>query len=48
MNFSFHPAAELELNEGVEYYNQGRDGLGLEFAKEVYVAIQNILSFPRA
>jgi hypothetical protein len=48
MNFSFHPAAEQELNEAVDYYNQCRNGLGLEFAKETYSAIQNILSFPRA
>lgn len=48
MIFSFHPAAEQELNDAVDYYNQCRDGLGVEFAKEVYSAIQNILSFPNA
>lgn len=48
MNFSFHPAAELGLNETADYYNQCRDGLGLEFAREAYPASQNILSFPRA
>ncbi|MBT9159660.1 MAG: type II toxin-antitoxin system RelE/ParE family toxin [Dehalococcoidia bacterium] len=48
MNFSFHPAAEQELNEAVDYYNQAQDGLGLQFAKEIYAAIQNILAFPRA
>ncbi|MBU1218790.1 type II toxin-antitoxin system RelE/ParE family toxin [Myxococcota bacterium] len=46
MNFSFHPSAEQELNEGVDYYNQAQDGLGLQFTKEVYNSIQNILSFP--
>ncbi|OFZ55541.1 MAG: plasmid stabilization protein [Bdellovibrionales bacterium RIFOXYB2_FULL_36_6] len=48
MNYSFHPDAEKELNEAVDYYNECQNGLGLEFAKEVYLAIQNILSFPHA
>jgi len=48
MNLSFHPAAQQELNEGVDYYNQCQDGLGSEFAEEVYCAIHNVLSFPRA
>lgn len=48
MNYSFHPDAENELNEAIAYYNGCQNGLGLEFAKEVYLAIQNILSFPRA
>lgn len=47
MNYSFHPAAERELNEAIDYYNKCQDGLGLEFAKEVYSTIQNILSFPQ-
>lgn len=48
MNFSFHPAAEQELNNAVDYYDGCQNGLGLQFAKEVYAAIQNILVFPRA
>jgi len=48
LNYSFHPDAEKELNEAVDYYNECQNGLGLEFAKEVYLAIQNILSFPHA
>jgi hypothetical protein len=48
MNYFFHPAAEIELNEAIDYYNKCQDGLGLEFAKEAYSAIQNILSFPQA
>lgn len=48
MKYSFHPAAETELNEAIDYYNECQDGLGLEFAKEVYSSIQNILSFPQA
>ena len=48
MNFSFHLAAEQELNDAVDYYNGCQNGLGLQFAKEIYDAIQNILAFPRA
>lgn len=48
MNYFFHPAAEKELLEGITYYETCQDGLGLEFAREVYYAIQNILSFPKA
>ena len=48
MNYSFHPDAEKEFNEAIAYYNECQNGLGLEFVKEVYLAIQNILSFPRA
>ena len=48
MNYSFHPDAERELNEAIDYYNKCQDGLGFEFAKQVYSTIQNILSFPQA
>lgn len=48
MNYSFHPDAEREFNEATDYYNECQTGLGLEFAKEIYSTIQNILLFPRA
>ena len=48
LNYSFHPDAEEELNEAIAYYNECQSGLGWEFAKEVYLAIQNIISFPNA
>ena len=48
MKYSFHPAAETELNQAVEYYNQCQKGLGLEFLKDVFVTIQNIVKFPDA
>ncbi len=48
MNYSFHPAAEAELNDAVDYYNACRTDLGWEFAEEVYSAIQNILMHPSA
>lgn len=48
MKYSFHPLARKELNEAVDYYNGCQDNLGVEFAIEVYTAIQLILQFPKA
>jgi hypothetical protein len=36
MKYSFHPMAERELNEAIDYYNECQDGLGLEFAREIH------------
>lgn len=48
LKYSFHPDAEKELNGTIDYYNECQNGLGFEFAEEVYSSIQNILSFPLA
>ncbi len=48
MKFCFHPEAETELNEAVDYYEDCQDGLGVELVKEVYATIENICRFPRA
>ena len=48
MKFSFHPDAEEELNQAVDYYNHCQPLLGWDFAREVYSAVQNILAYPRA
>ena len=48
MNYSFHPAASQELNDAIDYYEECKSGLGLEFAKEVYTALHNILLYPHA
>jgi len=48
MKYHFHPEAEAELNEAVDYYDRCQDGLGLEFAKEVYSTIETICRFPAA
>ena len=48
MNFRFHPEAELEFLEAVEYYEEVETGLGQEFALEVYAAIQRAVSYPKA
>lgn len=48
MNFSFHPSAKEELNQAIEYYEESREGLGLKFLEEIYLAIQHIIQFPTA
>lgn len=40
MKFSFHPEAETEFNEAIDYYEQVSEGLGFDFAREVYAAVQ--------
>ena len=48
MTYSFHPDAELELNQAIDYYEKCQVGLDLEFADEVYKTVQRILAFPNA
>jgi len=48
MNFSFHPDAEVEFNEAIDYYEEIEHGLGFDFANEVYSAIQRSVSLPKA
>ncbi|HHJ39123.1 MAG: plasmid stabilization protein [Methylothermaceae bacteria B42] len=48
MNFSFHPEAEEELNEAIDYYEEIEPGLGYDFALEVFSAISRAVEFPKA
>ncbi len=48
MNFNFHAEAEIEFNSAIDYYETLQDDLGLEFAQEVFDAIQRILEYPLA
>lgn len=48
MSFVFHPDAELELNEAIEWYETREPGLGLDFAAQVYAAVQRAFAFPFA
>jgi len=48
MNFSFHPEAEKEFNKAIEYYEEIENGLGYDFAGEVYLCIQRIIEYPKA
>jgi hypothetical protein len=48
MKFYFHEYAESEFSKAVEYYEDCRQGLGIEFSKEVYAAIDRIIRYPEA
>jgi len=48
MNFSFHPEAEKEFNQAIDYYEDLQENLGLEFAQEIFDAIQRIIEYPLA
>ena len=48
MNYLFHPEAEAEFVEAIEYYEECEEGLGCDFAVEVYSSIQRIVSYPQA
>jgi len=48
MTYSFHPDAEIEFNISIDYYQECKKNLGLEFANEVYKTIQRILEYPTA
>jgi len=46
MKYSFHPEAEREFLDAIDYYEE--KGLGLDFAFEVYATIERLKSFPKA
>jgi plasmid stabilization system protein ParE len=48
MSFSFHPEAEKEFNDAIEYYEDLEPGLGYDFALEVHSAIKRSVDFPKA
>ena len=50
MRYYFHEHAETEFDRAVEYYEDCRHGLGIDFAQEVYTqltALSNILRHGR-
>ena len=46
MKYSFHPEAGIEFLEAINYFEDCRDGLGVEFSQEVFSTIQRIIHFP--
>jgi hypothetical protein len=46
MNFEFHPEAEEEFKDAIAYYENCDAGLGLDFAREVFISIQHAVDFP--
>jgi plasmid stabilization system protein ParE len=48
MSYVFHPDAEVELHQAIEWYEAREPGLGLDFAAQVYASVQRALAFPLA
>lgn len=48
MKYSFHPEAENEFLYAIEYYENCEEGLGYEFALEVYSTIERTIDHPKA
>ena len=48
MKISFLLTAETEFEEAIEYYDEQRTGLGLEFSEEVVRALERINHYPEA
>jgi plasmid stabilization system protein ParE len=48
MTFDFHPEAEAELTQAMDFYEEVQRSLGEEFSLEVFAAIRGILSYPHA
>jgi hypothetical protein len=46
MNIEFHPDAELELLDSIEYYETRQPGLGEAFSLEVEATVHNIQLYP--
>ena len=48
MSFFFHPEAEEEFNQAIDYYEEIEPGLGYDFALEVYASINRSVEYPKA
>jgi len=48
MSFSFHPEAEIEFNNAINYYEGVELGLGYDSAIEAYSTIKRTVSLPKA
>ncbi|TAN45561.1 MAG: type II toxin-antitoxin system RelE/ParE family toxin [Nitrospirae bacterium] len=48
MTFSFHPEAEVEFTEAIDYYEECEQVLGYDFSIEVFTSIKNIANYPNA
>jgi len=48
MTFYFHPEANREFIEAIDYYEECEPGLGCDFSIEIHSAVRNILDYPNA
>ena len=46
MKFRFLPAAEIDLNDAVDYYENRQLGLGMDFLVEVNKTVARIVEYP--
>jgi toxin ParE1/3/4 len=47
MRVRFHPAAELELSEAADYYDQESPGLGAELVAAIRIATDLVSRYPK-
>ncbi|MEW6186173.1 MAG: type II toxin-antitoxin system RelE/ParE family toxin [Thermodesulfobacteriota bacterium] len=43
MTYDFHPEAEDEFLSAINFYEENHSGLGYDFAREIFSAIQSII-----
>jgi len=48
VTYSFHPEAEAEFAQAIEYYEECETCLGYDFAVEVYSAVKQMIVHPKA
>jgi toxin ParE1/3/4 len=46
VKYSFHPESQAEFYQSIEYYDEREDGLGYDFAVEVFAAIERAAANP--
>jgi toxin ParE1/3/4 len=47
LNVRFHPDAQAELDDAIDFYEEREIGLGVEFASDVFEAIDRAIMYPR-
>lgn len=47
MSLTFHPEADEEFQAAVDFYNERRDELGIDFYTEVRLTLERIQQFPK-
>lgn len=48
MNIIFHPEAEREFRESIDYYENQRSGLGEDYHAEIMATVLRIANTPKA
>lgn len=48
MNYVFHPEAESEFFDAINYFEEQVEGMGNTFSREIFFTIRKITYFPFA